>query len=368
MQRMLTVLALVGTATSATAESSDLGGFVVNQTSIGNQTGLNEIYRDGSAILNGDSGNSVLSTFSSIGQIGGGILNPDMTGAVDQSILNAVNLLLATEAVVENVDQTMLGNQIARNVLLATQTGSPFVTDQIGENIANIVIADQVDAVRQAFGPGATQSVYNEVTSPAADLAGVAQTGRNTANVVLATVSIGSGEQLFPSDTTQRIENMVGLDQAVNLHDEITQSGTNIGNVLIADEVRDVARIFSGTQIVLNTVTSQDGNTPVGINQRGLNIANFVSAKNVQGLTQVSDGRQIVENRIEGVTLKEMSENIAGYTHSSTNIVNLLEIQATDTPKSGGTINATQTANQSQTVQSNLGTHSQVGNAASISR
>lgn len=368
MQRMLTVLALIGTATSATAESQDLSGIVVNQTSIGHQTGLNEIYRYGSPILNGNGESVIFNTRGPATLMEGEQTNPNLTRAIDQSILNAVNLLLATETVVESVDQTMLGNQIARNVVIAADGGSAVVTTQTGENIANVVIVDQVDAVRQAFGPGALQSVYNEVTSPSAALNGVTQTGRNTANVVLATVSIGSGEQFFPSDTAQSVENMVDLNLADNLRDGITQSGTNIGNVLIADDVRDVARIFSGTQIVLNTVTSLDGNTPEGVNQSGLNIANFVSAINVQGLTQVSDGRQSVENRIEGVTLAEMSQVIPGYTHSSTNIVNLIEIRGNDTPATGSTINATQSANQTQTVQSNVGTHNQVGNAASISR
>ena len=367
MQRMLMVIALVGTTTTAAAEDA-ARGLSVDQIWTGDQTGINQIIPRRTLLLNGTHAGSALSDYTPRGHDLNGTLSADDPTTIDQSILNAVNLLIASEAVVARVDQTMLGNQIARNVMTGLSPQNVTTTTQIGENIANIVIADQVDSVRQAFGPGANQVVYSAVSGPAAGLHGVTQTGRNTANVVLATVSIGSGEQLFPSDTTQQIDNVVGLDQGARLADGITQQGTNIGNVLIADDVRDVARIFNGNQIVRNIVTTQDGQTPAGVSQSGLNIANFVSAKHVQGLTQVSNGRQIVENQIQGVTLADMSGKLSGYSHSSTNIVNLLEIQSTDRPASGSTVSAIQTANQTQTVQSKLGTHSQVGNAATITR
>jgi hypothetical protein len=360
------VIAFVGTTTSAAAEDAT-GGLSVNQIWTGDQTGINQISPRRTLLLNGTIGNARVN-YTSLGHNLNDTSSADNTSTIDQSILNAVNLLIASEAVVARVEQTMLGDQIARNVVTGLSPQNLASTTQIGENIANIVIADQVDSVRQAFGPGANQVVYNEVSSPAAGLHAVTQTGRNTANVVLATVSIGSGEQLFPSDTTQQIDNVVGLDQGARLADGITQQGTNIGNVLIADDVRDVTRFFNGNQIVRNIVTTQDGQTPAGVSQSGLNIANFVSAKRVQGLTQVSNGRQIVENQIQGVTLADMSGKLSGYSHSSTNIVNLLEIQSTDRPASGSAVSAIQTANQTQTVQSKLGTHSQVGNAATITR
>lgn len=368
MQRMLTVIALIGTTTFAAAEGSGPdNGLTVSQISLADQIGFNEIIRSSTSILNGNNSNRVEDVFVRYGD-GDSTYSVTPAGAIDQSILNAVNLLLSSDTVIENAEQTMLGTQSARNLVAAGAYDNQISVDQTGENLANIIVAEQVNSVRQAFGPGATQEVYNELSGAAAGISGVTQTGRNTANVVLAKVSIGSGEQLFPADTTQMVDNLVALDKGTRLPAGIVQSGTNIGNVLIADDVRDVVRIFNGDQIVRNTVSAADGNTPRGVTQSGLNIANFVSAKTVEGLTQVSDGRQIVENSIEGVTLADMSGRVRGYSYSSTNIVNLLDIRSSDTPSVGTTINAVQTANQPQRVQSDSGSHTQVGNVSTITR
>ncbi|WP_386679025.1 hypothetical protein [Loktanella sp. R86503] len=366
MQPMRMVIAFVGITTSAAAEDVS-GGLSVDQYWIGMQTATNQIVPRRTLLLNGGGIGQILPPHDALNSDHEGTV-ADGNGSVDQSILNAVNLLIASEAVITSVDQTMLGDQIARNVVSGLTPDTLTNTNQIGENIANIVIADQVDAVRQSFGPGANQIVENLVSNPSASLNGIVQTGRNTANVVLANVSIGSGEQLFPSDTVQRVDNLTHLDYGTALPNGIEQHGTNIGNVLMADDVRNVARVFNGSQIVRNTVTTQNGHTPDRVNQSGLNIANFVSAKRVEGLMQVSNGNQTVKNHLQGATLADMSSALSEYTHSSTNIVNLLDIQNTDRPQSDTTVRAAQTANQTQTVQTRLGTHSQVGNAATINR
>jgi hypothetical protein len=370
MQHMFSVLALFGMATFAVAEGSDLAGITINQISTAQQTSENLISRSGSSILNGDRSSIDFDRYPTL-NISNGTGWGVESSAINQSILNAANILMATNSVVNTAEQTMLGDQIARNRISANGAGNVLITNQIGENLANIIDADRVERIVQAFGPGATQLVLNDLTSAAAGLSGVMQTGRNTANVVTARLSIGSGEQLFPSDTVQRIENTVDLTQPVGPKFKIDQSGTNIGNVLVADDVRNVTRVFSGDQIVRNTVVSNGGYIPARVNQTGLNIANFVSAQSVDGLTQVSDGNQIVENNIEGMSLAELSGGLADYSYSSTNIVNLLEIRgpaSSSGSDSGSTVRATQTAEQSQRVQSKSGTHSQVGNSASIIR
>jgi len=369
MQHALTVLALLGTTTFAVAEGSDLAGITIDQVSTGNQTAQNEISRTGYSILNGDRSSPILNSNATLDPSIAAINADD----VNQSILNAANILMAKDAAVNTARQTMRGNQIARNEIVVDGTGSALITDQIGENLANIITADRVERISQAFGPGATQTVSNDLTSAAAGLAGVTQEGRNTANIVTARLSIGSGEQLFPSDTSQKVENTINLNQPIGPQLDIVQSGTNIGNVLVADEVRNVTRVFSGDQIVRNTVVSHGGDMPTRVTQSGLNIANFVSAKTVDGLTQVSDGNQIVENSVVGMSLADIAGGSENYSYSSTNIINLLEIQSIDTPRSGrrvgsSTVKARQIANQPQRVQSSNGTHSQVGNAASISR
>ncbi|MEX3313498.1 hypothetical protein [Sulfitobacter sp. PS-8MA] len=363
MQRSFAVLTLFGASLFATAGDSYAGNTQISQTSNGDQTGINSYSIDGANILNGDFNRS-----KSPAVVTGIPYEPATERSVDQSILNAANILLSKQTSIQSARQVMVGTQGAENIISTGNTEYHAVTAQIGENLANIVMAFEVNEISQAFGPGATQSVYNELSGTAAGLIDVTQVGRNTANIVEATLSIGTGEQLFPSGTTQTIHNVVSLDHAGTSARPINQSGTNIGNVLVADEVRNVMRVFSGDQIVRNSVTSEDGNTPSGITQSGVNIANFVSARHASGLKQISDGRQLVVNEVEGMTLEEINRNAAGNTFSSSNIVNLLEIQSLDKPETGSAITASQRANQTQTVDVNQGVHSQVGNAASISR
>lgn len=375
MQRTLTALALLGlTTTAAVAEGPE--GIILNQIATGDQIGTNIAVVQGSSdILNGDAApdiegySELFDEFVTAGE-GSGVGLPPVISAdqVDQSVLNAVNILLSSGTVVSQANQTFLGEQRAINIMEASEEGGSLAVSQTGENLANIIIVEQVDNVRQAFGPGAIQQVINEISGGTGSLRGISQIGRNTANIVIADVSIGSGEQLFPDETSQEIENTVNLDQAGSMPGRIVQSGTNIGNVLVADEVYNVARVFSGDQIVRNTVNAADGRTPYGVSQSGLNIANFVSANVANGLTQVSDGRQIVENNLEGVTLADLENGVPGYTHSSTNIVNLLDIRNDRSSRSGDPIVATQRADQEQRVQASDGIHTQVGNAATIER
>jgi hypothetical protein len=119
-------------------------------------------------------------------------------------------------------------------------------------------------------------------------------------------------------------------------------------------------------------VTYPEGNIPLSLTQTGLNIANFVSATRVDGLSQVSDGTQVVENSGDDHSLAGIATRVTSHSYSSTNVVNLLEVNepasADHVVIKNTTVSATQTANQPQRVQSSNGTHSQIGNSATISR
>ncbi|WGH78136.1 hypothetical protein [Jannaschia ovalis] len=385
---VLSVLVLV-LSTPAVAQGTEPGGdnVVSNQVFLGTQEGENTVVTNGPGILNGpidsDEADALLDDFV---EMGGELLGPAPSiDNVDQSILNAANLLLSRGTNLASATQVMQGSQTARNLIDEQGAGVVGTSTQTGENIANVIIATRVDEIRQSFGPDAMQEVFNTLRADSQSGGTITQIGRNTANIVMAEISIGSGEQLFPEGTVQRVENLVDFVQVGSNGGHIDQRGTNIGNVLMADEVHNVHRVFDGEQIVNNVVSSADGQTPGSVNQEGLNIANFVSARVVSGLTQTSNGTQTVTNSLEGATLADYEAGLVpGWTQSTTNIVNLLDIRgggspmpATSTGPSGETVtngnpnanmpvSATQNANQQQNFSGGNGNHMQIGNAASV--
>lgn len=372
IRKCLSVLAFFSISTSAIAQTGFDPKLITNQSMAGDQTSLNYLNNRRSSILNGSPTEATPN--QAFGRDAVYELAPvSLTSQeLSQSILNAANILLATGTNVDSIRQSMQGNQIATNTAENYNFDVPLVSAQTGENLSNIVIANRIDNVTQSFGPGAAQGVFNNLRSAGAALGSVSQIGRNTANVATAEISIGSGGQYFPRDTSQLIENRVAVINPLGNAFDIVQSGANIGNVLVADEVKNVTRVFSGTQTVRNIVTYPQGNVPIRLTQTGLNIANFVSATRVDGLSQVSDGTQIVENSGDDHSLAEINNRVTDHSYSSTSVVNLLEVNEPTSSDhvmiKNTTISATQTANQPQRVQSNNGTHSQIGNSTSIIR
>lgn len=340
--RILAAL-LVSAAASAHAQAD---GIPATQLFDGTQTGTNSLF---------------LNTSPSGPLTVGG---PGLARGADQSVLNAANVLIG-DGVLSSSRQRFVGTQAARNAMTGTGTSPTLAVVQSGDNLANVVSAERVDSVSQSFGPGATQEVVNLFAGASAE-GGLTQTGRNTANVVSAVVSIGEGQQLFPEGSVQRIANHAAVGGASGA---VVQEGINIGNVLTAERVENVTRVFDGAQVVTNTFDAS-GALPPSLRQSGLNVANFVSAQTVHGLTQRSEGTQVVENVVVGATLAELEAAGTTYTHESTNIVNLLDIRAASGGEDGvGIVTAAQEAYQAQQAAgSGDGASSQVGNATSVER
>ena len=371
-RKYLSVLAFFSISPAAHAQAELDPNLIASQSMTGNQTSLNYLNNRRSSILNGSPTGTTTNHALGIDAIFQPVPATVTLQELNQSILNATNILLATGNDVNSIHQSMQGNQTASNIAENHSLDKPLVSAQTGENLANIVIANRIDNVTQSFGPGASQNILNDLRSAGATLDTVTQTGRNTANVATAELSIGSGGQFFPRDTSQLIENIVEVSNPIGGAFDVVQSGVNIGNVLVAEEVKDVTRVFSGSQTVRNIVTYPEGNIPLSLTQTGLNIANFVSATRVDGLSQVSDGTQVVENSGDDHSLAGITTRVTSHSYSSTNVVNLLEVNepasADHVVIKNTTVSATQTANQPQRVQSSNGTHSQIGNSATISR
>jgi len=397
------ILAALGSAAQAedTDSTVEAAGAILTQMFEAAQTGQNELNflelnDEGTALReHGDEGYLSSPTY----------LDPmtGLTGDNRQLITNAANILINTSTVIDRTDQVFSGQQSASNLVaggIGTMQNDDLI--QMGENLANVVIADRVDSVMQQFGPGAEQIVLND-TQIGLNRGMIEQTGRNTANIVVAEISIGSGSQVFPDGSIQSIENTVRLaglgfdpvdyygagdmpepyaglaSQMMRAEwmdepfgaGEINQTGVNLGNILISEEVRDVSRIFNGEQAILNMVYVDDDTAlPNHVTQSGINIANFVSAVEVSGLTQVSDGIQRVQNHVLDSSLQSLTEQLPSYTHVSENFVNVLHIREAEDSSSYGLLGIQ--ASQSNTVPQNSemgnGRQVQVGNAVAVER
>lgn len=325
-----------------------------------------------------------------------------------QLITNAANILVATETFVDSLTQSTTGQQIATNeVFTEGEVGQVGNFVQLGENLTNVVEAKLVNDLTQQFGPGAIQSVENTFVV-GGNTGTISQIGRNTANVARAEISIGPGSQSFPFDTVQTISNRVHLTSANPVefgmdpeeietiasleivetqgsptdtmgmglseltegaqNGAIIQEGQNFGNVLVADEVRDVSRVFNGEQRVVNSVVV-DGpeDLPTSVTQIGLNIANFVSASEVSGLTQETNGVQIVENTVTDSTLASLTSQLPNYSQTSENYVNVLNIVGGEERTEGLSLSAGQN-NTAQQASVSSGRSLQVSNSVNVTR
>ena len=253
---------------------------------------------------------------------------------------------------------------------MANALGALTNISQSGSNTANTIDGTTIDLAIQIMGPGAAQSVSNSLHVGGA-MGGISQTGDNIANLARAEYAIGVAVQDIFRDSVQIVSNRLDLTAGSTVADGIRQSGTNVGNMLIADKVDSVIRRFDGTQIVDNTVILNDGYRP-HIAQSGNNIANFISAQSVGIIQQISTGSQQIDNRVLGPNGEEIRHANFEQTQSNymgaSNVVNLMTVM----PANGrGTNNddmaITQDADFDQTA-NGTGGQSQSGNVLVVSR
>lgn len=314
-------------------------------------------------------------------------------GGIEQLVTNAANSLTSRNRPVEGTTQEMMGEQRARNTLNAPEHMINSQYDQVGENLTNVILAEEVTNVMQQFGPGGSQLVDNDLVI--GTLSGQAvQSGDNTANMIQVETAIGTGVQNFPWDSVQRVDNSMRIDtvmpsdlgpvtvaqrETTSASDsafrtttpEVVQHGRNLGNIMIAEEILNVSRTFTGEQVVRNFLQVDPGNAPASVMQSGVNIANYASAYHVEGLKQDSNGTQIVENSVVDGSLNDIRDQIKNYTAVSENYVNVVEIRKPPSddvnPAEGVSVSQTSSVGQSLTS-SGGGTRLQVGNSASVQR
>lgn len=378
---------------SGTATAQELDGSTLKQLFDGTQDALNSLS------IEADFQSPESSIDETEVESGGETELPDDEISFEnrQLITNAANILMMSGSVVERATQVSTGEQYTRNryqdLQLAPLDGAVV---QLGENLSNVIIANRVEGIMQQFGPGAIQSVDNDLATRA-NGTNLNQIGRNTANIATAEISIGSGDQVFPFESTQQISNSIRIvsdfaqisgspeieSQNFELVSEpsslsrlsgteiIEQEGFNIGNILLAEEVHDVTREFTGEQRITNTIVIEDSRIlPQSVTQTGINIANFVSATTVSGLQQVSGGEQSVENHVVDTSLASLTEALPSYTHIAENYVNVLHVKGTnDTTQLASTVvDALQANVVPQQSETSIGRQIQVGNVVVVER
>lgn len=289
--------------------------------------------------------------------------------SLQQTGLNTVNLVDAGQPV-GNLTQRFSGTQSINNSIVAGALGALTTISQSGSNSANTIDGTTIDLAVQIMGPGAAQSVNNSL-HVGGSMASISQTGDNIANLARAQYAIGVAVQDIYRDSVQIVSNRLDLVEGSRVADGIRQSGTNVGNMLIAEKVDSVIRRFDGTQIVDNTVILNDGYRP-HIIQSGNNIANFISAQSVGTIQQISTGTQEIHNRVLGPDGQEIRHANIEQTQSNymgaSNVVNLMLVA----PASGGSVNnddmtITQEAAFDQSA-NGTGGQSQSGNVLIVNR
>lgn len=248
-----------------------------------------------------------------------------------QEAINAANIVLFQRKVVDRAKQISRGEQRANNYYTSAAAQPDSSLRQSGQNLTNYVTADKINLIDQYFGPDALQSINNEAIVSDA-LGGISQNGINLANIALVNVSIDSGSQAFPETAVQENFNTLSLAAEAIVND-VNQTGMNVGNMLIADRVKNIERVFGGTQIIENELrVASPENLPNVIQQSGTNIANYVSASVVENLTQTSTGSQVVRNSVilgDDTILSEKALSSLGvsYTTTNENIVNFTHVK-----------------------------------------
>lgn len=286
-----------------------------------------------------------------------------------QNASNAGNVVNVDNQSLDSVRQDFDGKQFSINDIVLNAVSALESIGQDAANTGNAVIGGDIGNVEQYFADGSVQHAKNNLVLP--NLPGtLRQSGINTMNLVYSEQSVALSSQNFTRQAKQLIDNRVVVTGAGG-NGAIMQEGTNLGNIIVARNVDEVVRDFSGDQIINNVVTLQDGARWGSISQNGMNIANYIEAENIGYLKQTSsNGEQIVNNKVQVVTLDGLTEITSpNITQNSNNFVNMIVLKAPADDGSTKIVDVLQATDYGQTVQgANAGNVSQTGNAVVIDR
>lgn len=295
--------------------------------------------------------------------------NVSVAKSARQNAANAGNVVDVDDRSLDSVRQDFDGKQFSINDIVLNAVSALESIEQDAANTGNAVIGGDIGNVEQYFADGSVQHAKNNLVLP--DLPGtLRQSGANTMNLVYSEQSVALSSQNFTKQAKQLIDNRVVVTGAGG-EGAIVQEGTNLGNIIVARDVDEVVRDFSGDQIINNVVTLKDGARWGSISQNGMNIANYIEAENIGYLKQTSsNGEQIVNNKVQVVTLEGLTEITSpNITQNSNNFVNMIVLKAPADDGSTKIVDVLQATDYGQTVQgANAGTVSQTGNAVVIDR
>lgn len=295
--------------------------------------------------------------------------NVSVAKSARQNASNAGNVVDVDDRALDTVRQDFEGKQFSINDIVLNAVSALESIEQEASNTGNAVIGGDIGNVEQYFANGSVQQAANNLVLP--DLPGtLRQSGTNTMNLVYSEQSVALSSQNFTKQAQQLVDNRVVVTGAGG-DGAIVQEGTNLGNIIVARNVDEVVRDFSGDQIINNVVTLRDGARWGSISQNGTNIANYIEAENIGYLKQTStNGKQIVNNTVEVLTLKGLTEITSpNITQNSNNFVNMIVLKTTDKDGAPKIVDVLQSAEYGQKVQgANAGTVSQTGNAVVIDR
>ena len=295
-----------------------------------------------------------------------GLLAPDISQRGD----NLVNLVFTTTHL-DTVTQRFNGRQEVENSIVSGALGALGAIEQTGNNIAGLITGNTIDLADQLMGRDALQHVRNTATL-STSFSSLSQFGSNTANLAVADYAIGTATQDIEAGAQQIVDNTLYLTADAVVGEFISQSGANYGNLMIADRIDSVSRVFAGDQIVNNTVYVSDTDNVPSITQSGTNVANMIMADYIGAIHQVSVGRQVVNNRVIGpdgeiLTGPSIDQNEDNFMGPTTDVVNLAVIgTGTADGSNGGEMSISQEADYEQS--SNGSNSSQAGNVVSITR
>lgn len=355
MVRLIGAIALSVAVFSPAVQAQDISlSEQINQVFSGSQTIHQTMGTSGDDLLLNGGGNASLASLTPLA---------DNTPKLTQSGTNSANIVNQPDISVFSAEQSLLGQQGTTNSIELWQDLVLHDINQQGVNIADAITAEAANSVTQLLDDSAVQKVDNS-TSTGSAVGDLMQTGVNAANLAFVAESIGSGSQKFPQGAVQEVDNDVALKNGASAN-SIEQTGVNIGNLLSADKVDQVTRVFAGTQKVTNHVNFGSSQMPASITQGGVNVANLVVASQIGSLHQISTGTQSTINTVEDGTLQQFTSNPFGGVltqQSNENYVNIVVLKSA--AQDGQNIVLSQEANFPQ---ANTGAPaSQVGNTMSI--
>lgn len=298
-----------------------------------------------------------------------GWTNVSLAKSARQAAANAGNIIDVSDRPRDSVRQDFEGKQLSVNDIILNAVSALETLEQEASNTGNAVVGGDIGNVEQYFADGSVQHAKNNLVL--LDLPGtLRQSGTNTMNLVYSEQSVALSSQNFTKQAEQRVDNHIDVTGAGGAG-AIVQEGRNLGNIIVARNVDEVIRDFSGDQIINNVVRLEDGARWGSISQNGTNIANYIEAENIGYLEQTSsNGEQVVNNRVEVMTLQGLTQITSpNITQNSNNYVNMIVLKTTAEDGSSQTVDVLQSAEYSQSVQgANAGAVSQTGNAVVIER